>query len=260
MDREQLLVKAGSDDLRLLVDKTERVIRTRALANKQLKLIIDKQLDSGGKRLRPIILLMASAAKGRKIGSNHIKCAAAVELIHQASLLHDHVIDRETLSNENLSILAGDYLLAEGLALASEASSAAIRILANCIADMAAGQALQLDAGYRADPADKIYLKTARLKTASLFETACKLAAGLNCLGKKESEGLTGFGLAFGLAFQIIDDCVDGEFPAGRQKPAVRAAGNYISSAKKSLVKLPDGPAKIGLVRLADAYMQAALP
>jgi geranylgeranyl pyrophosphate synthase len=259
MDREQLLAIIGDDQARHLLDTSEQILRRQALADKRFKPIISGQLDKGGKRLRPLMFLLISMSANRKILGESAEAAASIELVHQASLLHDQVIDSESEYDTRLAILAGDYLLAEGLDLALSVSHEAGAILARCISDMASGQALQLEDEYKAATSNKTYIKTAKLKTASLFVAACEMGA-LNKRGKTETEALNRYGQAFGIAFQIVDDYIDGEFPPDKLKPAESAARKYISEAKAAIASLPGGKAKKSLARLADAYFEAALP
>jgi geranylgeranyl pyrophosphate synthase len=125
---------------------------------------------------------------------------------------------------------------------------------------MASGQAIQFSPSYKADPENPAYLKTAGLKTASLFTAACELAASLSGYNSSEFEAIKVFGRNFGLAFQIIDDCIDQEFPHQKRKKAVDAAGRLVANAKCSLEVLQNDKTKINLSRLAEIYLEASLP
>jgi octaprenyl-diphosphate synthase len=260
MGREKLLKIIDINEVRRAIDKTEVIIRARALNEKQFKPDVSRQLDSGGKRLRPLILLTASLLNSVKIDAECIDSAAAVELVHQASLFHDRIIDEDDSSNASMLILCGDYLMAEGLGLASEVSGSVGQILSRCVSEMAAGQALQLTDSYKPDPTNAAYLKTARLKTASLFSACCEIAGLQNHLNQTDRAHLKNFGQAFGLAFQIVDDYTDHEFPDAIRQRSVQQAENQMAEAKSSLASLRNSPAKKSLLRLADSYLAATLP
>ena len=258
MDKQELLAIINSDVIRRALTDAESRIRRTALRDKQFKKAAQKQLDRGGKRLRPLILLTATPSN-RKITVSHIKCAAAIELVHQASLFHDHIIDEEE-AETSIFILAGDYLLAEALNLASQVNAAVSRILAGCIADMASGQALQLGGAYKADTANKVYLETVKLKTGSLFTACCEIASLLNVASQAESTKLKKFGSAFGTGFQIIDDCNDGEFSHDKLQSAQVAASEYIKRSQNALARLNDETVRNRLSNLAATYLVAAMP
>ena len=178
-------------------------------------------IHSGGKRLRPVLLLLASGA----IGSAHPKrheMAAVVEFIHTATLLHDDVVDESTLrrgkqtANEVFgnaaSVLVGDFLYSRAFQMMVNADNMAImRTLADATNVIAEGEVLQLT--HMRDPHidEAEYLRVIRSKTAKLFEASCRLAAQLVNAPAETEEALATYGQALGTAFQIIDDILDYE-------------------------------------------------
>ncbi len=178
-------------------------------------------IHSGGKRLRPVLLLLASGA----IGSQHpdrFAMAAVVEFIHTATLLHDDVVDESTLrrgkqtANEIFgnaaSVLVGDFLYSRAFQMMVDANNMAImRTLADATNVIAEGEVLQLMHMRNAEITEADYLRVIRSKTAKLFEASCRLAAQLEGAPALIETQLATYGQAIGTAFQIIDDILDYE-------------------------------------------------
>ncbi len=174
---------------------------------------------SGGKRLRPLLVLITA-----RIGSfkreDLIKAAAAVEIIHTASLIHDDIIDRSdlrrgeattrNLKGELFAKVLGDYLFALSFSLASEIGSMKlIEILADASEELSLGE---LDGQlFRRNPEMTIddYLRLISRKTASLFKASCEVGAVISEAEEKEVEALAEFGYLIGMGFQIFDDILD---------------------------------------------------
>lgn len=163
-----------------------------------------------------------------------LTAAAAVEMIHQASLVHDAIAD-EKLSpmRINKSLLAGDYLLAGGWRLAVSADATMATQLAETIQQMAAGQALQLLKTYKADPYNEIYQTVITQKTAVLFAFCAQTGARLAGADIQKINACRDFGLNFGRGFQIIDDIEDGEFDKNHWPKARAEAKGYLRLAQK---------------------------
>ncbi len=175
-------------------------------------------LKAGGKRLRPALVLI-SARAGEPGARASDLAAAAVELVHVATLYHDDVIDQtatrrgvptaHTRWGTEVAVLAGDYLFACGCALGAEAGGEVPGILARAIARVCEGQIMEtatLGDPYR-EPAD--YLTTIERKTGALFEAACELGATTSGAPAEARRALASFGSKLGTAFQIVDDILD---------------------------------------------------
>lgn len=173
---------------------------------------------AGGKRLRPLLVLMVANAFGYK-GNQHHKTAAIVEFIHTATLLHDDVVDesdrrrgRETanaLFGNAASVLVGDFLYSRAFQMMVELDKMQImQILANTTNQIAEGEVLQLMNCNDPEATEESYFKVIRNKTGILFAAACQLGAIIS--GRDDmSEQMKDFGMHLGLAFQLMDDALD---------------------------------------------------
>ncbi len=175
-------------------------------------------LKAGGKRLRPMLVLITSRA-GRPGATATDLAAGAVELVHLATLYHDDVIDEaETRRGvptthskwgTEIAVLAGDYLFACGCALGAEAGGEVPGILARAIAEVCEGQIVETAAlGDARRPVDD-YLATIEKKTAALFKAACDLGGATSGAGHPERAALLAYGQNLGMAFQVVDDLLD---------------------------------------------------
>ena len=178
-------------------------------------------IAAGGKRLRPVLLLLMSGA----LGSQHpqrFNLAAVVEFIHTATLLHDDVVDESTLrrgrstANEVFgnpaSVLVGDFLYSRAFQMMVEAGSMRVmQILADATNVIAEGEVLQLMNMHDASLDEAGYLRVIRSKTAKLFEASCLLAAVLAGAPPEVEAACAEYGLSLGTAFQVIDDVLDYE-------------------------------------------------
>lgn len=178
-------------------------------------------ISSGGKRLRPVLLLLASGAIGSQHPQRHT-LAAVVEFIHTATLLHDDVVDESTLrrgrstANEIFgnaaSVLVGDFLYSRAFQMMVDVNNMRVmQILADATNVIAEGEVLQLMHMRDAELSETDYLRVIRSKTAKLFEASSRLAAVLEQAPAAIEEGLATYGQALGTAFQIIDDVLDYE-------------------------------------------------
>ena len=176
-------------------------------------------IDAGGKRLRPSLLLLVSAALGAT-GEQRFNLAAVVEFIHTATLLHDDVVDASTLrrgratANESFgnpaSVLVGDFLYSRAFQMMLDANDMRImQILADATNVIAEGEVLQLMNMHDASLDEAGYLRVIRSKTAKLFEASARLGAVLAKVPADIEEACAGYGRALGTAFQVIDDVLD---------------------------------------------------
>ena len=178
-------------------------------------------LSAGGKRLRPVAVLLAARAVQNLFPANTIYAsAAAVELIHMASLIHDDVVDsadqrrgRPTANavfGNQISILVGDYLLAKSIYLAArEGNLDVIRIFSKVTVGLCEGEVLQITARGDADTIEETYYDIIRRKTASFIAGCCEVGATLAGADDFNVAALSEYGLNIGIAFQIADDLLD---------------------------------------------------
>jgi geranylgeranyl pyrophosphate synthase len=173
-------------------------------------------LAAGGKRLRPMLVLLCAGEAG---GENQVRAAAAIELVHMATLVHDDVLDDAPLRRGSPTIVAtggrlravgtGDLLLARAFALLGAAGQAReVALLSTASVALARGELAQRQDAFNLDLEEERYLARCRLKTASLFECACLLG--------HDDERLRRFGAEVGLAFQLLDDVLDVSGPPER--------------------------------------------
>jgi octaprenyl-diphosphate synthase len=178
-------------------------------------------ISAGGKRLRPVILLLTCGALNYQ-ETHKFSLAAVVEFIHTATLLHDDVVDESTLrrgrptANENFgnpaSVLVGDFLYSRAFQMMVDAGSMRImQVLADATNVIAEGEVLQLMNMHDASLDEEAYLRVIRSKTAKLFEASSRLAAILAKTSPALEEACAEYGQALGTAFQVIDDVLDYE-------------------------------------------------
>lgn len=178
-------------------------------------------LSQGGKRLRPVLSLLSAGACGG-INADSVRFAAAAELIHNSTLLHDDVVDGATVRRGHptvmsilsgpASVLIGDYWLVKALRCTLDArqnGERVIRLFAKTLSDLAEGELLQMQKASKADTTREDYLRIIYSKTASLFEAAV-LAGAISAGAPEEwTAALAGYARNLGLAFQIKDDIFD---------------------------------------------------
>ena len=204
------------------MEKTDEVLIERLNSNVGLiNQMSHYIIASGGKRLRPLLLLLSARATNYK-GKDHHAMAVVIELIHTATLLHDDVVDESTTrrgqdtSNELWgnapSVLVGDFLYSRAFEIMVEPNSMAImKILSKTTNKIAEGEVLQLLNIKNTNVSQTEYFNVIEQKTACLFEAACKIGALLSDSSKKTINSLGDFGFHLGKSFQIIDDALDYE-------------------------------------------------
>ena len=178
-------------------------------------------INSGGKRIRPLLLLLCARATNYK-GDYHHSMAVVIELIHTATLLHDDVVDSSSIrrghetANELWgnapSVLVGDFLYSRAFEIMVEPNSMQImKILSKATNQISEGEVLQLLSIKNANVSQTEYFEVIERKTACLFKAACQIAGILAESNKNVINGLGSFGMHLGNAFQIIDDTLDYE-------------------------------------------------
>ncbi|WP_415164050.1 polyprenyl synthetase family protein [Ottowia sp.] len=176
-------------------------------------------ISAGGKRLRPVLLLLTCSALGCR-SPQRFNLAAVVEFIHTATLLHDDVVDESTLrrgrstANEVFgnpaSVLVGDFLYSRAFQMMVEAGSMRVmQILADATNVIAEGEVLQLMNMHDASLDEAAYLRVIRSKTAKLFEASSRLGAVLANASPDIEQACAEYGQSLGTAFQVIDDVLD---------------------------------------------------
>jgi octaprenyl-diphosphate synthase len=181
--------------------------------------IANHLIESGGKRLRPMLTLAMARLSGYG-GDGHVKLAAAVEFMHTATLLHDDVVDESELRRGKLaarmlwgneaSVLVGDFLLGQAFKMMVEVGSLrSLEILSAAAAVIAEGEVMQLAAAKNTATTEDEYLSVIRAKTAELFAAASEVGPALAGRPKDEQSACRSFGMNLGIAFQLVDDALD---------------------------------------------------
>lgn len=203
-------------DLDLLEQKLEGIL----CSDPKLLSSVGKHLmASRGKRIRPMLTFLA-ARLGKPNDQLLAVAAASIELIHTATLLHDDSIDQSYLRrgvptvnclwDDHTSVVVGDYLFCTAFKMLHENGLSEVAGILSCASQMLTlGEIHQMDWRGRYDISEAMYLEMVRLKTASLFASACEIGAMLGQVDRSEREALRAYGENLGVAFQIVDDVLD---------------------------------------------------
>lgn len=259
-----------ADDMKAV----DAVIRQRLYSDVVLiRQVAEYIISSGGKRLRPALVLMTARAAGYE-GTHHHELAAVVEFIHTATLLHDDVVDESELRRgaqtanamfgNAASVLVGDFLYSRAFQMmVSVGSMRIMEVLADATNVIAEGEVLQLLNCHDADVAVDDYLRVIRYKTAKLFEAAARLGGILGGVPRELEDRMGDFGIHLGTAFQLIDDVLD---YSGAEVATGKHLGDDLAEGKPTLplihVMKHGNPAQAALVRKAieeggrDAFAQ----
>ncbi len=178
-----------------------------------------RTLQASGKRLRPALVIAVVQCLGKRVDTTVVKAAAAVELLHIASLIHDDIIDNSTtrhtiatinaLEGSDQALLVGDYLIATGLRLAIDAQPQAGSILASAFANVCVGQSQETATTFNLNRSTEGYLESIRKKSGALFGAACAMGGACAQATPQQISHLATYGEIFGTSFQIIDDLLD---------------------------------------------------
>jgi octaprenyl-diphosphate synthase len=213
-------ISAIQDFLAPDMREVDNVIRRRLASEVALVCqVAEYIINSGGKRLRPALLILSAGAFGYQ-GTAHHQLAAVVEFIHTATLLHDDVVDASELRRGQptanalfgnaASVLVGDFLYSRAFQMMVEVDSMRVmQVLAEATNVIAEGEVLQLMNCHNADVDEQNYLQVIRYKTAKLFEAATRLGAILGRATPALEHALAHYGMHLGTAFQLIDDVLD---------------------------------------------------
>jgi octaprenyl-diphosphate synthase len=180
----------------------------------------DYLLKNGGKRIRPLLLMISTKLCGREVDERTIRHGCVVEYIHSATLLHDDVVDettvrrgRETVNSKwgsDASILVGDFLISRSvLMLAADCDSRVIQAVSEATKLLVEGGLMEYSEARKLSVSEAHCLDVIRRKTASAMSLSCKLAALLSEANPEQEKALVEFGTQFGMAFQLMDDAMD---------------------------------------------------
>jgi len=230
---EAIMRRAGAA-LRERMARTElHLERVTAQAGAPLAVHANATVLAGGKRLRPLLVLLAAESAGGPEETDEgaerlVRAAVAVELVHSATLVHDDLIDGAQLrrghptvaavAGRQMAVATGDLLFSRAFAeLARNDDAAQLCALSDASSALAAGELLQREDAYAAHVAVERYLHRCELKTAALFEAACRLGALTAVEGSRAlADALGAFARRIGLAFQMLDDVLDVSGPVER--------------------------------------------
>jgi octaprenyl-diphosphate synthase len=221
----------------------DEVIRRRLYSDVVLiRQVSEYIINSGGKRLRPALVLLSAGCFGYS-GVHHHELAAVVEFIHTATLLHDDVVDESSLRRGRAtanamfgnaaSVLVGDFLYSRAFQMMVGVNSLRVmEVLAEATNIIAEGEVLQLLNCHDADIDEARYLQVIHYKTAKLFEAASRLGAILGGASKADEEAMATYGMRLGTAFQLIDDVLD---YSGNQEETGKNIGDDLAEGKPTL-------------------------
>jgi octaprenyl-diphosphate synthase len=198
--------------------------------------------SAGGKRLRPMLLLLAARLAGHR-GRRGVRLACVVELLHTATLIHDDVVDQAPLRRgrpsanvewgDDASVLVGDHLYAKSFAmLVRDNDRAIMETLARATVSMTEAEVFQLEKKRAGVTTEADYLRIITQKTASFMSACCRIGALLGGVGTDQVEALARYGLDVGVAFQISDDALD--FVADQDRLG-KAIGADVREGKRTL-------------------------
>lgn len=200
-------------------------------------------VNSGGKRMRPLLVVLVSHALKKHPSQDSIRLATVIEFLHTATLLHDDVVDTSTLRRGNAtanakwgnapSVLVGDFLYSRAFQLMVELGNLPVLdVLAHATNVIAEGEVLQLSNCKNPDLSETEYLKVITAKTAMLFEAATHSAALLNCTDARTQQSLADYGRLLGIAFQLKDDALD---YSGNPEEMGKNVGDDLAEGKTTL-------------------------
>ena len=225
------------------MQRVDGVIRRRLDSDVPLvRQVAEHIVASGGKRLRPALLLLAAGSLGYR-GEPRYELAAVVEFIHTATLLHDDVVDESQMRRGQrtanaafgnaASVLVGDFLYSRAFQMMVDLDNLRVmRVLADATNTIAEGEVLQLMNCHDPDVDETRYLDVVRRKTAKLFEASARLGAVLGGAPAALEQGMADYGTHLGTAFQVIDDVLD---YSGLAQDTGKSLGDDLAEGKPTL-------------------------
>jgi octaprenyl-diphosphate synthase len=225
------------------MDIVDDVIRAKLHSHVLLiRQVSEYIINSGGKRLRPALVILSAGAFGYQ-GKLHYDLAAVVEFIHTATLLHDDVVDESQLRRNKetanalfgnaASVLVGDFLYSRAFQMMVEVDNMRVmQVLADATNTIAEGEVLQLLNCRDPQVTEENYLQVIRYKTAKLFEAASRLGAILGNAAPEEENAMSVYGMHLGTAFQLIDDMLD---YTGNNQDIGKNLGDDLAEGKPTL-------------------------
>lgn len=238
MKKQQFYNLIGSD-----MQAVDAVIRQRLHSDVVLvRQVAEYIVQSGGKRLRPALVLLSAGALGYR-GTHHYELAAVIEFIHTATLLHDDVVDASDLRRgrqtanamfgNSASVLVGDFLYSRAFQMMVAVNDMRImRVLSDATNVIAEGEVLQLMNCHDADLDETGYLQVIRYKTAKLFEAAAQVGAIIGGASTAIEQAMAAYGAHLGTAFQLIDDVLD---YSGAEVETGKHLGDDLAEGKPTL-------------------------
>lgn len=275
MDRKNIEINPLLETYGRYIDKINHALDKELSVYSESEFIepLKYSLD-GGKRIRPIILVLAAESIG-KIDDNTLAAACAVEFLHMESIIHDDIIDNETMRRQrepfhikygyNTSVLTGDFVLGLILAISSRLDNARItKDLATTAMLMSEGEMIENRLEISEDVTFDDYLKVIEYKTATAFEVAARIGAIITNGDEEEIEALTEYGKNIGIAYQIRDDLLDWKNEDKLFNLIIKKSSDprdvfnkmeemlkeYSNKARKSLRRISDSDAKVKLDNL----------
>ncbi len=225
------------------MEAINRIILDKAVSDvEMIPQLAHHLIDSGGKRLRPMLAIAAAKLCGYA-GTGHIRTASAIEFMHTATLLHDDVVDmsdarrgRKTarlIWGNQASVLVGDFLLGQAFRMLVDVGSLPVlKILSNAAAVIAEGEVMQLAAAKNTSTTEDEYLAIINAKTAALFLAAAEVGGALPNRPAEQQAALRSYGKNLGLAFQLVDDALD---YSGDSKQLGKSVGDDFREGKITL-------------------------
>jgi octaprenyl-diphosphate synthase len=275
LDRKNIEINPLLETYGMYIDKINRALDRELSLYSESEFIepLKYSLD-GGKRIRPIILILAAESVG-KIDDNTLAAACAVEFLHMESIIHDDIIDNETMRRQkdpfhikygyNTSVLTGDFVLGLILAISSRLDNARItKDLATTAMLMSEGEMIESRLESSEDVTFDDYLKVIEYKTATAFEVAARIGAIITNGTEEEIEALTEYGKNIGISYQIRDDLLDWKNEDKLFNLLIKKSSDprdvfnkmeellkvYSDKARTSLRKISDNNAKLNLENL----------
>jgi octaprenyl-diphosphate synthase len=275
LDRKNIEINPLLETYGKYIDKINRALDRELSIYSESEFIEPLKYSlEGGKRIRPIILVLASESVG-KIDDNTLAASCAVEFLHMESIIHDDIIDNETMRRQkepfhikygyNTSVLTGDFVLGLILAISSRLDNARItKDLATTAMLMSEGEMIESRLESSEDVTFDDYLKVIEYKTATAFEVAARIGAIIANGSEEEIESLTEYGKNIGIAYQIRDDLLDWKNEDKLFNLLIKKSSDprdvfnkmeellkkYSDNARTSLRKIPNNDAKMNLDNL----------